>query len=107
MKNEGNYRIPVKVDPDIVIKYIKASHELLAEVVGSRGGIKVGGMYGILPINNDLKSASFQITIKGFIGAIQLKILRKRLTAGLCFKFGWHARINVNNTTHGVTCIQG
>ncbi|NDF15645.1 hypothetical protein EB061_10035 [bacterium] len=66
-KNDGNYRIPVKADPDIVIKYIKASHDLLAQVVGSRGGIKIGGMYGILPIDNELSSPSFQLTMKGFI----------------------------------------
>ena len=41
-REDGNYRIPVKADPNIVIKYIKASHSLLADVVGSRGGIKVG-----------------------------------------------------------------
>ncbi len=65
-KEDGNYRIPVKADPNIVIKYIKASHRLLADVVGPRGGIKVGGMYGILPIGADLKSPSFQITLKGY-----------------------------------------
>lgn len=66
-KEDANYRIPVKADPNIVIKYIKASHHLLAEVVGSRGGVKVGGMYGILPITTDLSSPSFQITMKGYI----------------------------------------
>jgi malate synthase len=66
-KEDSNYRIPVKADPDIVIKYIKASHNLLADVVGARGGIKVGGMYGILPTNTDLDSRSFQITMRGFI----------------------------------------
>lgn len=66
-KEDANYRIPVKADPDIVIKYIKGSHQLLARVVGPRGGIKIGGMYGILPIDNDLSSESFQITIRGFI----------------------------------------
>ena len=66
-KEDGNYRIPVKADPNIVIKYIKASHNLLADVVGARSGIKVGGMYGILPVNTDIASASFQIAIKGFI----------------------------------------
>jgi allantoicase/malate synthase/CubicO group peptidase (beta-lactamase class C family) len=66
-KEDANYRIPVKADPDIVIKYIKASHDLLANVVGSRGGIKVGGMYGILPVTNELMSPSFQVTIKGYI----------------------------------------
>ena len=67
MKNDGNYRIPVKADPGIVINYIKASHDLLAEVVGSRGGIKVGGMYGVLPADGDIRGASFQVAIKGFI----------------------------------------
>lgn len=66
-KEDNNYRIPVKADPNIVIKYIKASHDLLASVVGSRGGIKVGGMYGILPVTNDLMGPSFQVTIKGYI----------------------------------------
>jgi allantoicase/malate synthase len=66
-KEDANYRIPVKADPDIVIKYIKASHDLLASVVGSRGGVKVGGMYGILPVTNDLMGPSFQLTIKGYI----------------------------------------
>ena len=62
-KEDSQYRIPVKADPDIVIKYIKASHLLLAEAVGSRGGIKVGGMYGILPASGD---ESLQVTLKGF-----------------------------------------
>lgn len=66
-KEDSNYRIPVKADPDIVIKYIKASHDLLADVVGPRGGIKVGGMYGILPATPDISSPSFQITLKGYI----------------------------------------
>lgn len=66
-KEDANYRIPVKADPDIVIKYIKASHHLLADVVGSRGGVKVGGMYGILPLVSDIQSSSFQVTLKGFL----------------------------------------
>lgn len=66
-KNDSNYRIPVKADPNIVIKYILASHHLLADVVGPRGGIKVGGMYGVLPVTTEIHSPSFQITIKGYI----------------------------------------
>ncbi len=66
-KEDSNYRIPVKADPDIVIKYIKGSHDLLADVVGPRGGIKVGGMYGILPTTPEITSPSFQITLKGYI----------------------------------------
>ncbi|MBC7537921.1 MAG: serine hydrolase, partial [Bacteriovorax sp.] len=75
-KEDANYRIPVKADPNIVIKYIKASHHLLAEVVGSRGGVKIGGMYGILPINTDLKSPSFQVTIKGYIKDVVTQLKR-------------------------------
>jgi len=76
-KEDGNYRIPVKADPNIVIKYIKASHHLLASVVGSRGGIKVGGMYGILPISNDLFSDSFQVTIRGYIKDVITQMKRE------------------------------
>jgi allantoicase/malate synthase len=65
-KEDGNYRIPVKADPDIVIKYIQASHRIVTDVVGSRGGIKVGGMYGILPVTTDLRSPSFQVTLLGY-----------------------------------------
>lgn len=65
-KEDANYRIPVKADPYIVIKYIKASHTLLADTVGSRGGIKVGGMYGVLPLGTDITDPSFQVTLKGF-----------------------------------------
>lgn len=73
-KNDPNYRIPVKADPDIVIKYIKASHLLLADVVGPRGGIKVGGMYGILPLQGNAKS--LQVTLKGFIRDVVTQMKR-------------------------------
>jgi len=75
-KEDGNYRIPVKADPDIVIKYIKASHDLVADVVGSRGGIKVGGMYGILPVTTDLLSPSFQVTLLGFFKDVVTQLKR-------------------------------
>jgi len=66
-KEDPNYRIPVKADPNIVIKHIKESHVLLADTVGARGGIKIGGMYGILPKSRDWQSDSFQVTIIGYI----------------------------------------
>ncbi|MCX6117849.1 MAG: serine hydrolase [Proteobacteria bacterium] len=78
-KEDGNYRIPVKADPNIVIKYIKASHSLLADVVGSRGGVKVGGMYGLLPRDNDIKSPSFQITLRGYFKDV-ITQLKRHLT---------------------------
>ncbi len=75
-REDSNYRIPVKADPNIVIKCIKASHDLLTEVVGSRGGIKIGGMYGILSIDDDRLSASFQMTIKGFMRDVITQLKR-------------------------------
>jgi allantoicase/malate synthase/2-oxo-4-hydroxy-4-carboxy--5-ureidoimidazoline (OHCU) decarboxylase len=75
-KEDPTYRIPVKADPDIVIKYIKASHELLADVVGSRGGVKIGGMYGVLPADGELSGASFQLTLKGFIKDVITQLKR-------------------------------
>ena len=76
MKHDANYRIPVKADPNIVVNHIKASHDLLASVVGARRGIKVGGMYGVLPADNDCNSASFQVTIKGFIRDVIAQLKR-------------------------------
>ena len=75
-KEDPNYRIPVKADPDIVIKHIKASHELLADVVGSRGGVKIGGMYGFLPMENSFESDSFQITMLGYIKDVVTQLRR-------------------------------
>lgn len=76
MKHDSNYRIPVKADPNIVIKHIKASHDLLATVVGSRGGIKIGGMYGVLPMDNSMESASFQVAMVGFIKDVVIQLKR-------------------------------
>jgi malate synthase len=75
-KEESNYRIPAKTDPNIVIRYIKASHRLLADVVGPRGGIKVGGMYGVLPTSPDLTSPSFQVTLKGYMKDVITQLKR-------------------------------
>lgn len=78
-KEDGNYRIPVKADPNIVIKYIMASHHLLSDVIGPRGGIKVGGMYGVLPNTTELFSDSFQVTMKGYFKDV-ITQLKRNLT---------------------------
>lgn len=75
-KEDGNYRIPVKADPDIVINHIKGSHQLLSNVVGPRGGIKIGGMYGILPLSNDQESESFQVAMQGFFKDVITQLKR-------------------------------
>ena len=102
-KTDPDYRIPVKADPYIVIKYIKASHELLSEVVGPRGGIKVGGMYGYLPTDSDLFGSSFQVTLRGYIKDV-ITQLKRDLTGfwvahpdfvriGLALQEAWYARL--------------
>lgn len=103
-KEDPNYRIPVKADPDIVINYIKGSHQLLADVVGPRGGIKIGGMYGILPISSDIHSESFQISIFGFIKDVVTQMKRNLdgfwvahpdfMRIGLALVEGWKQKTN-------------
>jgi malate synthase len=50
-KNDPQYRIPVKADPDIVIDHIRESHRILAETLGPSGAMRIGGMYGVLPLS--------------------------------------------------------
>jgi malate synthase len=75
-KEDHHYRIPVKADPDIVIKHIKASHDLVAKVVGGRGGLALGGMYGVLPLDSTIGSPSFSIALKGFFRDVITQLKR-------------------------------
>jgi len=47
-KEDGNYRISRQSGSEHRHQIHQSVHRLVADVVGSRGGIKVGGMYGIL-----------------------------------------------------------
>ncbi len=77
LKNEPRYRIPVKADPDIVIRHIKESHLLLARSLGSLGAISIGGMYGILfEAGNE---ASYRVSMVGYIRDVVTQ-LRRGLT---------------------------
>ncbi len=64
-KNDPNYRIPVKADPDIVVNHIKESHLVLADAMRPIGGLAIGGMYGILFEEGD--AASFRVSMVGYI----------------------------------------
>lgn len=75
-KEDPDYRIPVKADPHIVIKYIKASHDLLVQVLGSYKAVRIGGMYGVLPTNNQITSYSFQVTLKGLMKDVIVQLKR-------------------------------
>ena len=77
LKNEPRYRIPVKADPDIVIRHIKESHVLLAESLAPLGAISIGGMYGIL--FEEGNEASYRVTMVGYIRDVVTQ-LRRGLT---------------------------
>lgn len=76
-KNEPRYRIPVKADPDIVIRHIKESHLLLAEQLAPIGAISIGGMYGIL--FEEGNPASYRVSMVGYVRDVVTQ-LRRGLT---------------------------
>ncbi len=71
---DPNYRIPIKSDPEIVIKHIKTSHYLIADEIGKRGGVAIGGMYGVLPEEGSRKS--YNLAIMGFIKDVLIQLKR-------------------------------
>jgi malate synthase len=73
-KLDPNYRIPIKADPDIVIKHIKTSHHLVAKEVGEKGGIAIGGMYGVLPEAGNIQS--YNLAMIGFIKDVLIQLKR-------------------------------
>lgn len=64
-KNDPNYRIPVKADPNIVINHIKESHLILARALNPLGALSLGGMYGVL--FEDGNPASYTVTMVGYV----------------------------------------
>jgi len=75
-KNDPSFRIPVKADTNIVIKHVKASHELVAQVVGSQGGLAIGGMYGVLPTSWSPNSPSLAVAIRGLFKDVITQLKR-------------------------------
>jgi len=75
-REDPSYRIPVKSDPNIVLRHIRESHLLLQRVVAARGGIAIGGMYGVLPRSNSLKDPSMQVSLIGFVKDIVTQLRR-------------------------------
>lgn len=79
-RNDPTYRIPAKADPQIVVKHIRESHLLLSNVVKARGGVAIGGMYGVLPVQTatgqSVQSDSMQACIRGMIRDVVLQLRR-------------------------------
>ena len=73
-RRDPNYRIPVKADPNIVINHIKESHLILVDALKPMGGIKIGGMYGVLYERGNKKS--YQVTMVGYIKDVITQLKR-------------------------------
>jgi malate synthase len=73
-KNDPNYRIPVKADPNIVINHIRESHQILVDALAPIGALKIGGMYGVL--YEDGNPASFEVSMVGYIKDVVTQMKR-------------------------------
>jgi len=73
-KNDPRYRIPVKADPNIVINHIAESHRILVRCLDPVGGVKIGGMYGVLYEAGN--QASFDVSMVGYIKDVVTQLKR-------------------------------
>lgn len=73
-KHDPNYQIPVKADPNIVIKHIRESHKILVESLQPMGAIRIGGMYGVL--YEDGNPDSYQVSMVGYIKDVITQLKR-------------------------------
>jgi malate synthase len=73
-RHDPKYRIPVKADPDIVIRNIRESHHILVQELAESGALKIGGMYGILYQSGDLES--FTACMVGYIRDVVTQLKR-------------------------------
>ena len=73
-RHDPAYRIPVKADPDIVIRNIRESHHILVQELAESGALKIGGMYGILYQSGNLES--FTACMVGYIRDVVTQLKR-------------------------------
>lgn len=73
-KNDPNYRIPVKADPNIVIKHIRESHKILVNALAPLGAIRIGGMYGVL--YEEGNPQSYEVCMVGYIRDVTTQLKR-------------------------------
>jgi malate synthase len=73
-RHDPGYRIPVKADPNIVIRHIRESHRILVADLGPSGAMKIGGMYGVLPTEGD--ALSYAVTMVGFVRDVATQLKR-------------------------------
>jgi len=73
-RHDPGYRIPVKADPNIVIRHIRESHHILVRDLSTIGAMKIGGMYGVLFTDDD--PVSFEVSMVGFVRDIVTQMKR-------------------------------
>ncbi|MCC6620573.1 MAG: hypothetical protein IT385_04925 [Deltaproteobacteria bacterium] len=71
---DPGYRIPVKADPNIVIRHIRESHHILVRELSALGAMKIGGMYGVLFTDDD--PVSFEVSMVGFVRDVVTQMKR-------------------------------
>lgn len=76
-RNDPTYRMPAKADAQIVVRHIRESHRLLAQVVSARGGVAIGGMYGVLPVaTGAVDTPTMQACLHGLVRDVVLQLRR-------------------------------
>ncbi len=73
-RHDPNYRIPVKADPNIVIHHIRESHDRLVRALKPIGAVRIGGMYGTLPV--DTEPGSFEVSMVGYVRDVVTQLRR-------------------------------
>ena len=73
-RRDPAYRIPVKADPDIVIHHIRESHGILVDALTPLGALRIGGMYGVLFLEDE--PGSFQVSMVGYIRDVLTQLRR-------------------------------
>ena len=73
-RHDPVYRIPVKADPNIVIRNIRESHAILVDDLKDSGALKIGGMYGVLYQSGDIQS--FSVCMVGYIRDVVTQLKR-------------------------------
>lgn len=73
-RHDPGYRIPVKADPNIVIHHIRESHHILVRDLGDSGALKIGGMYGVLPVEGE--PDSLVVSMVGFVKDVVTQLKR-------------------------------
>jgi malate synthase len=73
-RTDPGYRIPVKADPDIVIRRIQESHLILARTLSGTGALRIGGMYGVL--YEDGNERSYRLSLRGFFRDVLTQLRR-------------------------------